>query len=84
MVDKLLEYVPMLLHWVEQFMSHTPTSGRGEIEFRRYVCVMEALNYDTLMYDRTPNCQEDNQWVKSCYVSISGVRDIEECVWSPR
>jgi len=35
MITKLLEYVPMLLQWVEQFMSHTPQPGKGEIEFRR-------------------------------------------------
>ena len=35
MTTKLLEYVPMLLQWVEQFMSHTPQAGKGEIEFKR-------------------------------------------------
>lgn len=35
-IDKLLGYVPMLLDWVEQFMSHTPMPSKGEIEFRRY------------------------------------------------
>ena len=37
MIEKLLEYVPMLLGWVGEFMSHAPTPGRGEIEFRRSV-----------------------------------------------
>ena len=44
MIEKLLEYVPMLLDWVEQFMSHAPMTGRGEIEFRRCVCSRNPCN----------------------------------------
>ena len=44
MIENLLEYVPMLLDWVGQFMSHTPMPGKGEIEFRRSVrsCDLES------------------------------------------
>ena len=31
-IEKLLEYVPMLVNWMEQFMG---SPGKGEIEFRR-------------------------------------------------
>ena len=34
--EKLLEYVPMLLDWIKQFMNDIPIPGKGEIEFRRY------------------------------------------------
>ena len=44
MIEKLLEYVPMLLGWIKQFMNHAPMPGKGEIEFRRYPASCD-LNY---------------------------------------
>jgi len=42
-ITKLLECVPMLLQWVEQFMSHTPQCGKGEIEFKRLIITLVAV-----------------------------------------
>ena len=49
MIEKLLDYVPMLLNWVEQFMSRTPMAGRGEIEFRRCVSSCDPQYCSTLI-----------------------------------
>ena len=83
MITKLSDYVPMLLQWVEQFMSHTPQPGIGEIEFKRSLeCYVRCSHGNPCRIH--PSCHGDNDWMETCSVGVSGVHDIEECIWSPR
>ena len=35
-MEILYEYVPAIMEWCETYMKKEPTSGSGEIEFKRY------------------------------------------------
>ena len=36
-METLYEYVPAIMEWCETYMKKEPTTGSGEIEFKRYI-----------------------------------------------
>ena len=44
-MEMLYEYVPAIMEWCEMYMKKEPTTGSGEIEFKRYTvhCVYWTL-----------------------------------------
>ena len=82
-MEILYEYVPAIMEWCEMYMKEEPTSGSGEIEFKRYTITGYLVKAADICTDTPPNPRPGDSCSTSC-IAVTDVLDIEESIWSPR